>query len=146
MGDLQYASPATVSRCGMVFVDPKNLGYEPFWQRWLESRESKNERDTLAAVYKKFVPGAIELILEGSMDGRPGEKLKTNLPITSMNMVAQLCYMLDSLLVKELFDAAAIEATFVMALYWSLGATLAEESREKCAPLLSTCTTIYKPR
>lgn len=32
--DLQYASPATISRCGMVFVDPKNLGYAPFFERW----------------------------------------------------------------------------------------------------------------
>ena len=131
VGDLQYASPATVSRCGMVFVDPKNLGYEPFWTRWLAGREAKQERDALGAAYKKYVPGSIELILEGTMDGRPGERLKTNLPITNMNMVAQLCYMLDSLLVKELFDAAVIEAYFIMALYWSLGATLAEESREK---------------
>jgi hypothetical protein len=28
--DLQYASPATISRCGMVYVDSKNLGYNPY--------------------------------------------------------------------------------------------------------------------
>ena len=33
--DLQYASPATISRCGMVYVDPKNLGYTPYYLRWL---------------------------------------------------------------------------------------------------------------
>ncbi len=33
--DLQYASPATISRCGMVYVDPKNLGYAPFFEKWM---------------------------------------------------------------------------------------------------------------
>ena len=36
--DLQYASPATVSRCGMVWVDPQNVGYAPFFERWLKQR------------------------------------------------------------------------------------------------------------
>lgn len=35
VGDLNYASPATVSRAGMVFVDPKNLGYQPYWDRFV---------------------------------------------------------------------------------------------------------------
>ena len=38
VGDLQYASPATVSRCGMVFVDSRNLGYMPYINTWLTSR------------------------------------------------------------------------------------------------------------
>lgn len=41
VGDLQYASPATVSRCGMVFVDPKNLRYTPYWQRWVTNRPDR---------------------------------------------------------------------------------------------------------
>uniref|UniRef100_A0A8C2AG99 Dynein heavy chain 10, axonemal-like n=1 Tax=Cyprinus carpio TaxID=7962 RepID=A0A8C2AG99_CYPCA len=41
VGDLQYASPATVSRCGMVFVDPKNLRYSPYWVKWVNSRALK---------------------------------------------------------------------------------------------------------
>lgn len=38
VGNLAYASPATVSRAGMVYVDPKNLGYLPYWQRWRKTR------------------------------------------------------------------------------------------------------------
>lgn len=33
--DLQYASPATISRCGMVYVDPRNLGYWPYLKTWV---------------------------------------------------------------------------------------------------------------
>ena len=36
--DLSQASPATVSRCGMVYVDPKNLGYYPFYERWCKKK------------------------------------------------------------------------------------------------------------
>ena len=38
--DLQYASPATISRCGMVWVDPKNLGFSPFYEKWVRDRYS----------------------------------------------------------------------------------------------------------
>uniref|UniRef100_A0A8C4QT87 Dynein heavy chain hydrolytic ATP-binding dynein motor region domain-containing protein n=1 Tax=Eptatretus burgeri TaxID=7764 RepID=A0A8C4QT87_EPTBU len=86
VGDLQYASPATVSRCGMVFVDPKNLRYAPFWKRWL-NRRSKFEQDELQTLYKKYIPPCIELIAEGLLDGRPRKKLKTVVAQTDLNMV-----------------------------------------------------------
>ena len=38
VGDLRYASPATISRCGMVYVDSRNLGCKPFYNTWLASR------------------------------------------------------------------------------------------------------------
>ena len=85
--DLQYASPATVSRCGMVYVDPKNLGYLPFWQKWVNGRTVKIEKDNLMRLYEKYVPILIDMVVEGIIDGRQGEKMKTIVPLTNLNMV-----------------------------------------------------------
>ena len=131
VADLQYASPATVSRCGMVYVDPKDLQYEPYWEKWTNSR--KTDKDALCVLFKKYVPACMGLIMEGIVDGRPGEKLKMIVPLTDLNMVTQLTFMLDALL--PLSDTSVgptlLECYFLQALTWSLGAALLEDGRVK---------------
>ena len=48
MEDLAVASPATVSRCGMVFSDYKDLGWQPYVDCWLEKRHDKVSHKSLA--------------------------------------------------------------------------------------------------
>ncbi|XP_059138610.1 dynein axonemal heavy chain 10-like [Physella acuta] len=145
--DLQYASPATISRCGMVYVDPKNLGYVPFWERWRMKRPEE-EAKTFDKLFKKYVSHVTDLVVDGLQDGQQVEKLKMIVPLTNLNMVQQLTVMLQATIVQNDLDPAELEALMVQALVWSLGAGLLEESRirfDTYLKYIASMAMIYDP-
>ena len=151
--DLQYASPATVSRCGMVWVDPKNLGYRPFYERWVKQRCGNGrqvdeayaaEAQRLLELFDLYVPASIDLILKGLVNGEACPKLELVIPITDIDLVKQLCCAIDSLwATPEIragqaentcigpvgYEKAVLEGTFLFAATWSIGAALSATSR-----------------
>ena len=62
--DLAVASPATVSRCGMVYLEPSILGLSPFVSCWLRRLPDaiKPHKDTLHVLSKKFLEVHIHIV------------------------------------------------------------------------------------
>lgn len=86
VGDLQYASPATVSRAGMVYVDPKNLGYQPYIDKWIQT-QNKVDQEFLQGMCEKYVHSSLKLITEGMLNFQAIEPFHMIIPQTKLNMV-----------------------------------------------------------
>jgi dynein heavy chain len=75
----------------MVFVDAKNLGYLPFWERWVNQKQAKyNETmgESFRELYSKYIPPCIDRIFEGQTGGEELEQpLKMITPRTNLNLI-----------------------------------------------------------
>ena len=55
--DLAVASPATVSRCGMVYLEPSILGLQPFVNCYLKTLPDAifDHKDKLQSLFDRFL-------------------------------------------------------------------------------------------
>lgn len=90
--DLAVASPATVSRCGMVYNDWRDLGWEPYVKSWL----AKCKDEKLQAPLKNFFNKYVNKILEFRR-----KHCKELVPTGELNAVTSLCYLLQALATPE---------------------------------------------
>ena len=64
--DLAVASPATVSRCGMVYLEPSILGLTPFVRCWLKTLPEaiKPYKEQLQSLCDKFLEVHVDAYVE----------------------------------------------------------------------------------
>ena len=67
--DLEVASPATVSRCGMVYMEPISLGTKPLIATWIQClpslwKDKKTFIPTLQALFDNYVDASLQFLRE----------------------------------------------------------------------------------
>ena len=83
--DLEQASPATVSRCGMIYLEPHQLGWRPFKDSYMEHELPKNltkeNYDLVNDLFDWLIDPCLAFI---------HKKCKVFLPTSDMHLVQSL--------------------------------------------------------
>lgn len=135
--DLEVASPATVSRCGMIYMEPQSLGWEPLLSSWIQTLPntlSESHCQRLARHFHRAVPPTLEFIQHPdyrhlSFAGQ------TNLACSCMNMCDAL---MDEFRDTKAFEEMSatqvdnwLDGIFFFSFMWSLGGTTNSDGRTK---------------
>ncbi|KPJ12229.1 Dynein heavy chain 7, axonemal [Papilio machaon] len=136
--DLEAASPATVSRCGMIYMEPKGLGWKCLMESWLNTLppalHSVN-RSLIRNLFNRFMSPLLWLVEYSGQVKQMYVTSRTNLVKSCMNLFDTFMDdFYDEKYVEQLSDLdvrAQLEGVFFFSCIWSIGATLEGSGRPK---------------
>ena len=144
--DLSQASPATVSRAGMIYLNVEDLGWRPFIKSWL--REKKKDSDL--AKFVEPLSKLTERYLDPVLDFKR-RNCKELVPVDALSSVRSLTVLFDSLsstqesMMNDGNFAQVTEMWFLFSLVWAIGGTLETEDRKKFDSKLREMDTLFPP-
>ncbi|XP_069917499.1 dynein axonemal heavy chain 9 isoform X5 [Oryctolagus cuniculus] len=119
---LRTATPATVSRAGILYINPADLGWNAPVSSWIDQREIQTERANLTILFDKYLPTCLDTLRT---------RFKKIIPVPEQSMVQMVCYLLECLLTKEDIPVDCpkeiYELYFVFAAIWAFGGALAQD-------------------
>eukprot|EP01012_Entosiphon_sulcatum_P032727 TRINITY_DN4157_c0_g1_i1.p1 TRINITY_DN4157_c0_g1~~TRINITY_DN4157_c0_g1_i1.p1 ORF type:complete len:4195 (-),score=848.52 TRINITY_DN4157_c0_g1_i1:38-11479(-) len=137
--DLQNASPATVSRCGMIYMEPDALGWRPLFTSWLNTlpenvKSAEKPIALLRVLFEWLIDPALEFVKKQC-------KRVMNL-MNDVTLVAAMLKLLRTFLVSfeegqpiaELDEKDVqmwMEGYFLFSMVWSIGAIVDFKGRQQ---------------
>ncbi|KAJ1562895.1 Dynein heavy chain 7, axonemal, partial [Nowakowskiella sp. JEL0078] len=134
--DLAVASPATVSRCGMIYLETDAIGWRPQVTSWLytlKDRLNEEQLQLLETMFEWAVPPCLNFVRVECKEYVPTSVV--NMVVALMNLVScQLDEFSDKKTSEDIspnVSAIWLQCIFLFSSVWSLGGTIDGESRKK---------------
>ncbi|XP_056016925.1 dynein axonemal heavy chain 5-like isoform X3 [Ostrea edulis] len=130
--NIDNASPATVSRNGMVYMSSSGLDWKPILQCWLNSRPI-NEQAIIMDLFERSFP----LVLQFAV-----QNLTFKMEVLEAFIISQACKLLEGLIPsKDDKDTGSVsqshyEHLYIFTLMWTIGAFLEWDDRIKVEEFL----------
>jgi len=126
--DLRNASPATVSRAGVIFISDADLGYMPFVKTWLTGQQARSFADALEGLFTERMDTMLEFLKM---------EVKSKMACSNISLITSMCTLIDGLL-KDLtpdsgasLEASQAERLFAYSAIWTVFGILESEDRVK---------------
>eukprot|EP01116_Phalansterium_solitarium_P023771 TRINITY_DN849_c1_g1_i4.p1 TRINITY_DN849_c1_g1~~TRINITY_DN849_c1_g1_i4.p1 ORF type:complete len:3887 (-),score=1955.58 TRINITY_DN849_c1_g1_i4:123-11783(-) len=127
--DLSEASPATVSRCGMIYLSQDTVGWRAFADSWLARRQDREQADWLRKLCDKYIQKLLDF-----------KRLRCAelFAVDDLHAVQSMCQLFDALATADNGCSAhdadyyerMTELWFLFAVIWSIGGSLDDDSRK----------------
>ena len=138
--DLSVASPATVSRCGMVYMEPASMTLAPLVKSWINSvppriRETKSIVDKLQTLFDKYLEDGCYFLRKNLPE--PVKTVDNNIAQSIFRIID--CYFspyveneIKKINKEEIMNLdSMINQLFFFSFVWSVGVTTTLDGRIK---------------
>ncbi|XP_028395151.1 dynein heavy chain 3, axonemal-like isoform X1 [Dendronephthya gigantea] len=137
--DLEQASPATVSRCGMIYLEPHQLGWTPLLDSYMNTLPpslSKEHRETIKSLFDWLMQPCLDFLRHECKFFVQTSPLH----LTSSHMRLYTCLMdeISAQATAEGSDRMSatqisswLQGLFLFAMVWGVAGTITGDSRKK---------------
>lgn len=132
--DLAAASPATVSRCGMIYMEPATMGWIPIYKSWkhtLPKHLTPEDLEEIEFLFLWTIDPCIEEIRHHGKEISPTQN--QNLVKTLMNIYSGLLQDMDNEDARQLdikVKHNILQQRFIFSLFWSIGGSVVYSFRK----------------